>query len=222
LKPDIILTQELCEVCAVSYSEVLHAARILEGRTRILSLEPNTLDEVLDSIVMVGEMTGRRARAEAAVLELRARLARVRDRVNGAPRPRVYAMEWLDPAYSPGHWVPEMIETAGGQPVLGRAGAKSSRIGAEEIIAARPDVIVLMPCGFSLSRTVEEYRRTAMFPGWEKLPAVREGHLYAVDGSSYFNRPGPRLADGVTILAEILHPDRCAGWAPAASFQKVS
>jgi iron complex transport system substrate-binding protein len=223
LNPDVILTQELCEVCAVSYSEVKRAARLLDGSTQILSLEPNTLEEVIESIGAVGEITHRRDEAETVKARLRRRLEEIRQRVMSAePRPRVYAMEWLDPAYSPGHWVPEMIEIAGGRPVLGRAGAKSARISAQDIIEAEPEVIVLMPCGFSLPRTIEEFHRTPMFAGWERLPAVRNGRLYAVDGSSYFNRPGPRLVDGVSILAEILHPQLCNGWAPAVSFQKIS
>jgi iron complex transport system substrate-binding protein len=117
-------------------------------------------------------------------------------------------MEWLDPAYSGGHWVPEMVEIAGGTEVLGRHAQKSSRIAPAQVIEAQPEVIVLMPCGFSLEKTIDEYRRTPMFDGWYDLPAIREGRLYAVNGSAYFNRSGPRLIDGVEILASILHPDR--------------
>src|SRR5690606_14425670 len=119
------------------------------------------------------------------------RLDRVSSHTANLPKPGVYAMEWLDPAYSPGHWVPEMVQLAGGRPVLGVPGGKSARITPQEIIAAAPEIVVLMPCGFSLERTIEEYRRTGMFPGWKDIPAVRDGRVYAVDGSSYFNRPGP-------------------------------
>jgi iron complex transport system substrate-binding protein len=198
LKPDLIVTQELCDVCAVSYKEVQRAARVLDGQTRIVSLEPNTLGEMLDTIVLIGELTGREEAAEQTVRELRARLNRVREGVRGLVRPRVYAMEWLDPPFSGGHWVPEMVEIAGGTEVLGKAGAKSERIRPEQILEARPEIIVLMPCGFSLERTIEEYGRTKFLPGWS-------GAVYAVDGSSYFNRSGPRLVDGVEILAEIFH-----------------
>jgi iron complex transport system substrate-binding protein len=128
-------------------------------------------------------------------------------------------MEWLDPPFSGGHWVPEMVEIAGGREVLGKTGVKSARIRPDEIVAAAPEVIVLMPCGFSLPRTVEEYHRTDFFPGWQDLPAIREGELYAVDGSAYFNRPGPRLIGGVEILAEFLHPACARGLAPANSFR---
>lgn len=208
LQPDLIVTQELCQVCAVSYSEVKRASRVLDGRTRVISLEPNTIDEMLDNILQVGEITGRLALAEQRMAELRARLNEVRQRVENTARPRVYAMEWLDPPYSGGHWVPEMVEIAGGTEVLGRHAAKSARLTPQQIIDAAPEVIVLMPCGFSLERTLEEYRRTPMFPAWRDLPAVRNGQLYAVNGSAYFNRSGPRLVDGVEILASILHPDR--------------
>ena len=204
LEPDLIVTQELCEVCAVSYKEVQHAARVLEGRTRIVSLEPTTLNEMLETILLVGELTGRKDAALEKVQELNARLQGVRERVRDRERPRVYAMEWLDPPFSAGHWVPEMVEIAGGHEVLGKAGSKSERITPERILEAQPEIIVLMPCGFSLERTVEEYRRTRFLPGWS-------GQLYAVDGSSYFNRSGPRLIDGVEILSEIFHPSLLDG-----------
>jgi iron complex transport system substrate-binding protein len=208
LEPELILTQELCRVCAVSYSEVQRATRVLPGATRIVSLEPNTIGEVFDNIVYVGEITGREFVAEKRVAELRHRLDFVRDRVRDARRPRTFAMEWLDPAYSGGHWVPEMVEIAGGTEVLGQRAQKSARLTPQQIVDAQPEVIVLMPCGFSLQRTIDEYRRTAMFDGWHDLPAIRQGELYAVNGSAYFNRSGPRLIDGVEILASILHPDR--------------
>ena len=207
LRPDLIVTQELCEVCAVSYSDVKRAARVLEGSTRIVSLEPNTLGEMLDTILLLGEVTGNIAIAEQRVAELKERLESVRRKVHGKPRPRVYCMEWLEPAYSGGHWIPEMVEIAGGTEVLGKHAAKSARITPDQVIAAQPDVIVLMPCGFSLERTIEEYRRTPMFDGWQDLPAIRTGEVYAVNGSAYFNRSGPRLVDGVEILGAILHPD---------------
>ncbi len=201
LKPDLIITQELCEVCAVSYNEVKKAARVLNGQTRIVSLEPNSLSDVLDTILLIGELTGCKEAAEKHVRDMKSRLDRVRQRVGGLRRPRVYAMEWLDPPFSAGHWVPEMVEIAGGDEVIGKAGMKSQRINADAILAANPEIIVLMPCGFSLDRTIEEYRRIQFLPGWS-------GQVYAVDGSSYFNRSGPRLIDGVEILADIFHPRR--------------
>jgi iron complex transport system substrate-binding protein len=200
LQPDLIITQELCDVCAVSYKQVQQAAKVLEGRTKLVSLEPTTLGEVLDNILLVGELTDRQDVARETVRELRNRLGRVKERVRGLRRPKVYAMEWLDPPFTAGHWVPEMVEIAGGEEVLGKAAANSERITPDRVIEASPEIIVLMPCGFSLERTIQEYKRTTFLPGWS-------GEVYAVDGSSYFNRPGPRLVDGVEILAEIFHPN---------------
>ena len=204
LQPDLIVTQELCDVCAVSYKDVQQAAKVLEGRTKLVSLEPTTLGEVLDNILLVGKLTDRQDAANENVRVLRNRLDRVNDRVRGLKQPRVYAMEWLDPPFTAGHWVPEMVEIAGGREVLGKAAAKSERITPERVLEASPEIIVLMPCGFSLERTIEEYKRTTFLPGWS-------GEVYAVDGSSYFNRPGPRLVDGVEILAEIFHPNMYRG-----------
>jgi iron complex transport system substrate-binding protein len=204
LQPDLIVTQELCDVCAVSYKDVKRAAKILEGRTQIVSLEPNSLADVLDTILLVGDLTGRDAAARESVHELQSRLQRVRERVRGLRRPKVYAMEWLDPPFSAGHWVPEMVDIAGGEEVLGNPGTKSERITPQRVLEAAPEIIVLMPCGFSLERTVQEYRRTDFLPGWT-------GEVYAVDGSSFFNRPGPRLIDGVEILADIFHPSSYRG-----------
>jgi len=204
LQPDLIVTQELCDVCAVSYKDVQQAAKVLEGRTKLVSLEPTTLGEVLDNILLVGKLTDRQDAANENVRVLRNRLDRVNDRVRGLKRPNVYAMEWLDPPFTAGHWVPEMVEIAGGREVLGKTAAKSERITPERVLEASPEIIVLMPCGFSLERTIEEYKRTTFLPGWS-------GEVYAVDGSSYFNRPGPRLVDGVEILAEIFHPNMYRG-----------
>jgi iron complex transport system substrate-binding protein len=204
LKPDLIVTQELCAVCAVSYKEVQHAARVLEGTTKIISLEPTTLDEVLDTIVLVGELTGRENIAHRKRAELQERLQRVREVVQTSARPRVYAMEWLNPPFSSGHWVPEMVDIAGGDEIIGKPGGRSERITPQHVIDANPEIIVLMPCGFSLKRTVEEYHRQDFLPGWS-------GQVYAVDGSSYFNRSGPRLVDGVEILARIFHPEAFRG-----------
>lgn len=221
LQPELILTQELCDVCAVSYREVQRAARVLEGSTRIVSLEPTTLGEVLETILLVGELTNSSEKARHVVTRLHERLDRVRSLVGTTRRPRVYAMEWLEPPFSGGHWVPEMVEIAGGRESLGKHGLKSERIAPESIVKSAPEVVVLMPCGFSLERTVEEFNRTSFFPGWDKLPAVQNRRVYAVNGSSYFNRPGPRLVGGVEILAEIFHPDRCRGLAPAHSYHRL-
>jgi len=211
LAPDLILTQELCEVCAVARPEVVRAVRALGTAPRVLSLEPNTLADVLDTIRVVGEATGTEARAAALAGSLQARIDRVRTAATGAAeRPRVCCMEWTDPPWVAGHWVPEMVALAGGTDALGQAGQPSVRVAWESVRAAEPEVIVLMPCGFDLERTLAEREVVQALPGWDALPAVRTSRVYAVDGSSFFNRPGPRLVDGLELLAHLLQPERFA------------
>lgn len=208
LNPDLILTQELCDVCAVSYDEVQQAARALYGERQILSLEPTTLDGVLETVLVVGRATGTEARAEAVVEDLRGRITRVRARTAAVTRrPRVACVEWLDPPFAGGHWVPEMVAAAGGEDVLGTAGERSRRLTWDELLAAEPQVVILMPCGFGVERALDEYRRAAVAPGWVETPAVRAGQVWAVDASAHFSRPGPRLVDGLETLAAVLHPE---------------
>jgi iron complex transport system substrate-binding protein len=157
------------------------------------------------------------------VAALRARVARVRTRAELAKqRPRVACLEWLSPTYGPGHWLPELVELAGGRPGLGSAHANSRRIAWNDVIAFAPEVIVVAPCGFDLRRTVEEAQR--VLPGrtgWNALPAVRRGRVYAVDGNAYFSRPGPRIADSLELLAELIHPELFAGWGPRGAWQSL-
>ena len=207
LAPDIILTQELCDVCAVSYRQVRRAVRIAESDATIVSLEPTTLEEILETIAHVGALTGRQERAEAVVAGLRERIDRVAASVAGAGnRPRVLCVEWLDPVMVGGHWVPGMVETAGGADGLGKSGEPSFTVTWRQVADYQPEVVVLMPCGFHLQQTVAEVERTVLPAEWAGLPAVRQGRVFAVDGSSYFNRPGPRIVDGLEILAQIIHP----------------
>jgi len=219
LAPDLVLTQELCEVCAVAQPEAERAVRELGTAPRVLSLEPNTLRDVLGTIEAVGAATGREAAAAALVAALAARIERVGAAgVTVATRPRVFCMEWMDPPWVAGHWVPEMVALAGGEDVLGTAGAPSRPFEWERVVAARPEVVVLMPCGYDLARTLADRPVVEALPGWAALPAVEAGRVYAVDGSSYFNRPGPRLVDGLELLGHLLHPDRFAAPAlPAAA-----
>jgi iron complex transport system substrate-binding protein len=210
LAPDLIITQGLCDVCAVSTNLVEEAASGLQ--TRIFSLNPTSLREVLDDTVAVGEALGRGEETRVKVAALGERLARVEATVAGLPRPRVGCIEWLDPPFSAGHWVPEMVRIAGGEEVLAGPGEPSSRLGWEEVFEAAPEVLVLMPCGFGARRTVEEARRVLSdVSGWGDLPAVRDGRVWAVDANSYFSRPAPRLVEGVEILARVLHPEAFAG-----------
>ncbi len=209
LRPDVILTQELCEVCAVAYGEVCNAVRVLDSDATVVSLEPTTLASVLASIVRVGDLLDVRARAERMAAALRARIDAVRAATARVPaRPGVLALEWIDPPFFGGHWVPDMIEAAGGRDVFGVAGERSMETTWDSVADAAPDVVVVMPCGFDRAHTEAELAHTELPEAWWALPAVRAGRTYAVDGSAFFSRPGPRLVDGVEILYEILHPDR--------------
>ncbi|MGH3918753.1 MAG: cobalamin-binding protein [Pseudonocardiaceae bacterium] len=209
LEPDLILTQELCTVCAVSYREVEQAARMFSTDVEVVSLEPNTITDVLANIRTVGRLTGTGARAEALIAELATRLdALNRALVDVRHRPRTLVLEWLEPPFAPGHWVPEQIAVAGGDHTFGNAGAASRTTTAEEIRAYAPEVIVLAPCGYYAEDTLRELPRARLPQGWHELPAVREGSVWAVDATSYFSRPGPRIVDGAEILAHIIHPQR--------------
>ncbi|HLZ71655.1 MAG TPA: cobalamin-binding protein [Dehalococcoidia bacterium] len=209
LNPDLILTQELCDVCAVSYAEVQEAVRALFGERSVLSLEPTRLDEVFASIERVGTVTGRERDAAHLTGWLRAERDRIAGLLTGiAERPRVACIEWLDPPWVGGHWVPEMVALAGGTDALGEAGSPSVRTSWEQVAAARPNVIVVMPCGFGVERILREIATLDLPPTWHDLPAVRAGRVYAVDANSYFSRPGPRLVDGLRLLAGLLHAER--------------
>jgi iron complex transport system substrate-binding protein len=208
LAPDLIITQGLCDVCAVSTDLVGEVVAGLESEPEVLSLNPTSLREVLDDAVRVGEVLGRGDETRAKVTNLEERLARVEEAVAGLPRPRVGSIEWLDPPFSAGHWIPEMVRIAGGEELFANPGETSARLAWEEVSEAAPDVLVLMPCGFDAPRAAEEARRVLPeLPGWDVLPAVRNGRVWAVDANSYFSRPAPRLVDGVEILARILQPE---------------
>jgi iron complex transport system substrate-binding protein len=205
LAPDLILTQELCDVCAVSYAQVADAVRVADTGPRLVSLEPRTLGEVLGTLTTLGALTGRSAQAAAAVADAERRLGAVAAAVAGRRRPRVLVLEWLDPAWPVGHWVPEQVTAAGGTEVLGTAGAHTDPVPWEQVLAAAPEVLILAPCGFPPSRTVRELPALAARPGWTGLPAVRDGQVWVVDGPAYLNRPGPRVVRGVEVLAHVLH-----------------
>jgi iron complex transport system substrate-binding protein len=208
LQPDLILTQELCPVCAVSYTEVQQACRVLPGSTRVISLEPKTLNDILDNILNVGKAAGREERAREVIKGLRARIQRVAQAcAKVKAEPRVFCWEWLDPPFVGGHWVPDMVRIAGGTDGLGPLGQDSHTIPWERVMAYQPEVIVVMPCGFNLTSTLRHFRRVVLPEGWYELPAVKGGQVYAVNGSAYFNRPGPRIVGGLEILAHILHPE---------------
>jgi iron complex transport system substrate-binding protein len=208
LAPDLILTQELCDVCAVSYRTVEQAARRLEADTTVVSLEPNTIADVLANIRTVGELTGATSAADTLVTRLTTRLDALRATLAGVEHhPRTLVLEWLEPPFAPGHWVPEQVALAGGDPAFGSAGAPSRTTTAEEINRYAPEVVVLAPCGFYAADTLRGLPDVQLPAGWAQLPAVRVGNVWAVDATSYFSRPGPRLVDGAEILARIVHPE---------------
>jgi iron complex transport system substrate-binding protein len=208
LKPDLILTQELCEVCAVSYKTVERAARLFDGDVRVVSLEPNTIADIFENIRMVGELTGRKAQAATLVDGLTARVEHVKAATAGVNhRPRTLMLEWLEPPFAPGHWVPEQVAIAGGDHAFGKAGEKSVTTTGEAISAYAPEIIVLIPCGYYKEDILRQLPRARLPEGWNELPAVQRGAVWATDATSYFSRPGPRVVDGAEILARILHPE---------------
>lgn len=207
-EPDVILTQGLCEVCAPTLGDVEEVAARLSHPPEILSLDPHRLDDVLADIEQVGCFCDVEEAAQVVVNSLRSRIDRIATRASeAADRPATVCLEWLDPLFLAGHWVPEMVALAGGHDPLAKAGEPSRRVDGREVAQASPDVAVLMPCGFDLERTREETFLVTETSWWAELPAARSNRVWTVDGSSYFNRPGPRLVDGLEILAHILHPE---------------
>jgi len=211
LEPDLILTQAACDVCAIAADDVRAAVRRMDAPARVLELSPATLADVFADILTVGMAAGTPARAREVVARLRARVASVACRVRAASRqaaacPAVCIIEWLDPPMAAGNWVPELVGLAGGRDPLGTPGAHSHWIRWDDVIAADPDVVVLVPCGFTLDRIVAEVESPALRNRLKMLRAFRERRVYAVDGHHLFNRPGPRLVDSLEVLADLLHP----------------
>ncbi len=222
LQPDLLLTQALCAVCAPSHKMVVAAVEAVSPSTRVLSLDPNTLDDVLENIGQVGAAAGREQEAGALVALMRERLDRVRERASSAPeRPRTLLLEWADPPFSAGHWIPELLALAGGAGAPWDEPGKPSRtLIWDEIRGWAPDVLVLLPCGFDADRAIDEAYVLPDRDGWFDLPAVRAGECYAADGNAYFNRPGPRLAEAAEILATVLHPETFTEMLPPYSVRR--
>lgn len=207
LDPDLILTQELCDVCAVSYKQVQKAAKMYVADANVVSLEPNTIGDIFENILTVGELSGAPGTAARVVDELRGRLESVREKASGAEnRPTAFMLEWLEPPFAPGHWVPEQVEAAGGIPLLGSAGERSVTTTYEAILESNPEIIVLIPCGYYIRDTLRQIESTRFPAAWKEMQAVKNGEVWALDATSYFSRPGPRVVDGAEILAKIFHP----------------
>jgi iron complex transport system substrate-binding protein len=208
LKPDLILTQELCEVCAVSYKTVQKAAKIFVADAKVVSLEPNTIADIFDNIKTIGELCGIPEKAERVVGELQNRLDKIRSKAeNVKNRPKVFMLEWLEPPFAPGHWTPEQVEIAGGNCLLGKAGEKSQTTTYEAILESKPEILVLIPCGYYTKDILRQLESTEFPSDWRELPAVKNDNVWALDASAYFSRPAPRVVDGAEILAKIFHPE---------------
>jgi iron complex transport system substrate-binding protein len=219
LAPDLIITQDLCEVCAASPKDLAAALARLPHRPQVLHLTPRSLTDVLGEIAELGALAGRTDQARDVVGALEARIAAVRQRAAEAvTRPRVFCMEWLDPPYCSGHWVPEMVELAGGADALSRKGADSVRVPWDAVLDWAPEVLVVMPCGYDLETIQRHAEALPGLPGWMDLPAVRADRVFAADASAYFACPGPRLVDGVELLAHFIHPQRFDWRGPADAF----
>jgi iron complex transport system substrate-binding protein len=209
LKPDLLVTQALCDVCAVAEAEVRSAACSLPGMPRILNLEPMSLEDVFETALLVGRETERVEQAAKAIRELRERVERVTERTASIPLvecPRVGFLEWIDPLFNTGHWNPRLIEMAGGREMLGSPGKPSHRIAWQNVLDAQPEVLFIACCGYSVERTLADLPILYQQSGWENLCAVSNGRIYIMDGSAYFSRPGPRLVDSLEIAAHALHP----------------
>jgi iron complex transport system substrate-binding protein len=222
-QPDLILTQELCQVCAVSYREVNEVARAIDADITVVSLEPTSLEGIFNTISTVGAMTDAEDEAIELVESLRTRLGIIETKVHerrkeGHEAPRVVGLEWLEPPFALGHWVPEQIRRAGGWDRLGQDGEPSRQTDWLSIADVDPEMILLMPCGFHLAETVAEWKQTPRPIDWKLIDAVRSGNVFALDGSAYFSRPGPRVLDGIETLAEIFDPDAFVETSPPGSW----
>jgi iron complex transport system substrate-binding protein len=221
LSPDLILTQDLCHVCAASPDDLATALTRFPRQPQVLSLTPRSLAEVWDDIRRVGDATGRRREADVLATALEQRVAAIETAsARAATRPRVLCLEWLDPYFVGGHWIPEMVHKAGGEDVLGQLRQPSYKVTGDEILNSRPDVIVIMPCGYNTARVAAEFHPEQLPRGADALLAVKERRVFAVDANSYFSRPGPRLADGVALLAHLIHPELFAADIPR-SFSRL-
>ena len=208
LAPDLIVTQELCAVCAVSYDIVDTAARRLRGDPRLVSLEPASLEDVFATIAYLGELTAHAEGAAGLLASLRARVDALRAHTADGPRPRTLVLEWTDPPMNAGHWSPGLVELAGAEPLLGNPGANSRVLDWDEIEASDPDDIVVGPCGYDLAKTNAAIAELDAVPAWRRLRAVRDGRVHALDGNQYLNRPGPRLVDTAELIAEAVASSR--------------
>ena len=222
LNPELVITQELCKVCAITPTDIQEAIRGCRPAPKMLSLHPHSIAEILEDVIRVGKAIGREEEANNYVRNLQRRIENIRRQAKDVEfRPRVYCMEWLDPPYNAGHWVPEMVEMAGGRDELSTKGGDSVRILWQRIVDHDPQVLVLMPCGFSIERTRKELVDVTRRAEWKGLSAVRDNQVYLVNGPAYFNCSGPRIVDGVELLATILNPELFPNKFTSQDFQRI-
>jgi len=222
LAPTHILAQELCRVCAPSDNEITRALAALPVKPLILRFTPHGIADIFKNLRELGAATGRPAEAEELIVAGQTRLQQIAERTRTAsPRPRVLCLEWIDPYYSCGHWVPEMIELAGGEEALGRNGADSARIPWTDIAAWAPEILIISPCGFGVEQALKQTKQLLSEPGWSDLPAVRNDRVFAVNANAYFARPGPRIVEGVELLAHLIHPELCEWHGPDDAFRRA-
>ena len=221
--PDLVITQETCEVCAAYTNQTTKAIEILKKKPMIHSMDPHSLDEILSSVIQIGKILEKQEKAN----EIKSRLSKQIEVIRNTPKPkkpRVLAIEWIEPFFTAGHWVPEMIELAGGENLISKRGEHSRKIPIQEIVASNPEIIILMPCGFDTQRTIEEYNEILLKnPEWNKLRAVKNEAVFAVDANSFFSKPSIRTVTGLEILAKIIHPTNFETLIiPEESFSKIS
>lgn len=219
--PELIVAQGICEVCSPYTREINRAVEVLGGKTEVLVLDPSNLDDILQNIIEIGNKVGKQEKARDFVKQLQKRI----DYIKNTPkisRPKVVCIEWIDPLFTAGHWVPQMVEIAGGENGISSTGDKSRRIEIDEIVKFDPDILVLMPCGFDVNRTILEYEKLLENEKWRSLTAVKQGEVYAVNSNEYFSKPGPRTIVGLEILSKIIHPDTFRDISiPKQSVQKI-
>jgi iron complex transport system substrate-binding protein len=223
LAPDLILTQNLCQVCAPSGNELSEVLKLLTKKPEILWLSPQSLEEIAANLRQLGEATGRIEEAEELIATGRAKLEKIVAATRELKhRPRVFCIGWLDPIYCCGHCMPEMVEIAGGVDALARKGTDSVRIPWSDVAKWAPEVLIITPCGFNLEKVIEQTPQLMSYPGWSDLPAVRNDKVFAVDANSYFARHGPKVVEGTELLAHVFHPDLFMWEGPASAFRRVN
>lgn len=223
LAPDLILVQDLCDVCAPSGNEVSRALKVLSAQPDIVHLSPKSLAGIFENIRDLGHAAGCAGAAQEWIRESSQQIDTIAARSSQlSSRPHVFCMEWLDPLYCSGHWVPEMVKIAGGIDQLSRQGSDSVRVPWSDVVQWSPEVLIVMPCGCHLDKVLELVPKLGAFPGWSEIPAVRKGQVFAVDASSYFARPGPRVVKGIELLAHLIHPEAFAWTGPSNAYQRLN